>query len=528
MHYLPLARKYRPKFFSDVVAQEAIIKGLAHALTKKSISPAYLLTGTRGIGKTTIARLIAMALNCEQGITSEPCNQCSHCLSIVAGSNPDVYEVDGASKTKVEDIRTLLENTQYMPLSSRYKVYIIDEVHMLSTHAFNALLKTLEEPYPHIVFVLATTDLEKIPMTVRSRCMHYALLPFSPQAILKRCQYILTMENIPYDDALLRVAIAGRGSMRDALTLLEQIIQIGHGSALETHINQLLPLISNQQWDKWLEDLMNSDHNRMQQALVDMQTTQPSPKDFFEKLLQHWFNCSLDKLEQTQSSALYSRLYEITLSSFKMLPISPDPNMHLQMTWLKLWHSIHHDPRKITVNINHMNSAPTPNQKKLASDPTEPHHSHKAQEATSNTTELPKTKTTQPEPIATSMSTFNKAEDFHTWLASTSLPKGLTGEALKYLKATRLQTNHAVPLLTLSYPQSHEALYHASALKKLTNWLKEHLPQLAIEITPSPDVLEQTKPHIATEQAIKKHPDDTLSPDEKKMLSVLGYPGTTK
>ncbi|MDP1930315.1 MAG: DNA polymerase III subunit gamma/tau [Gammaproteobacteria bacterium] len=241
MTYQVLARKWRPKSFSDMAGQEHVLQTLIHALDNNRLHHAYLFTGTRGVGKTTIARIFAKCLNCEMGITSTPCGKCSACLEIAEGRFIDLIEVDAASKTKVEDTRELLENVQYAPSRGRYKVYLIDEVHMLSTHSFNALLKTLEEPPPHIVFLLATTDPHKLPITILSRCLQFSLKNLSPQKIVDYLRSVLIAEQIPFEEgALWHLAKGAQGSMRDALTLLDQSISFCAGNVREAEVSELL------------------------------------------------------------------------------------------------------------------------------------------------------------------------------------------------------------------------------------------------------------------------------------------------
>lgn len=225
MTYLALARKWRPRIFSQLIGQEHVSKPLINALNQQRLHHAYIFTGTRGVGKTSVARILAKALNCEKGISAEPCLTCDACLAIEQGRFIDLIEVDGASKTKVEDTRDVLENVQYAPTNGRFKIYLIDEVHMLSQHSFNALLKTLEEPPLHVKFILATTDPQKLPVTVLSRCLQFNLRHISAELIKTHLQFILGEEQLGYEDeALTILANAAQGSMRDALSLLDQAI----------------------------------------------------------------------------------------------------------------------------------------------------------------------------------------------------------------------------------------------------------------------------------------------------------------
>jgi DNA polymerase-3 subunit gamma/tau len=241
MSYQVLARKWRPRSFSTLVGQEHVVRALSHALEQQRLHHAYLFTGTRGVGKTTLARILAKALNCETGVTAQPCGVCSACTEIDNGRFVDLLEVDAATNTRVDEMRQLLENAAYAPTRGRFKVYVIDEVHMLSNSAFNAMLKTLEEPPEHIKFILATTDPQKIPVTVLSRCLQFNLKQMPPQRIVDHLSHILAQENVPFEAPALRhLAKAAAGSMRDALSLLDQAIAHGAGRVEETAVREML------------------------------------------------------------------------------------------------------------------------------------------------------------------------------------------------------------------------------------------------------------------------------------------------
>src|SRR5690349_16154982 len=231
MTHQVLARKWRPKVFEEIVGQPHVVTALVNALDSKRLHHAYLFTGTRGTGKTTLARILAKALNCEaNGITSHPCGKCKACTEIDAGRFVDLLEVDAATNTKVDEMRELLDTAQYMPVSGRFKVYIIDEVHMLSRHAFNSMLKTLEEPPEHVKFILATTDPQRLPVTVLSRCLQFNLAPQSPAVIAGHLQRVLEAEGVPFEPAALnQLGRAAAGSLRDSLSLLDQAIAHGGG-----------------------------------------------------------------------------------------------------------------------------------------------------------------------------------------------------------------------------------------------------------------------------------------------------------
>ena len=246
MSHQVLARKWRPKNFDTLVGQENTVQALVNALDQERLHHAYLFTGTRGVGKTTLARILAKSLNCEKGITSKPCGVCSSCVSVDKGNFVDLIEVDAASNTKVDEMRELLENSQYAPTSGRFKVYIIDEVHMLSNSAFNAMLKTLEEPPEHIKFILATTDPKKVPVTVLSRCLQFNLKQMTIEKISNHLDMILTDEKIKFEKkALGLIAKSARGSMRDALSLLDQAIAYSGNEISENKVSEMLGVVDN-------------------------------------------------------------------------------------------------------------------------------------------------------------------------------------------------------------------------------------------------------------------------------------------
>jgi len=244
MSYQVIARKWRPKMFAEMAGQEHVLRAIINALDNDRLHHAFLFTGTRGVGKTTIARILAKSLNCETGVSSKPCGQCSACTEIDEGRFIDLIEVDAASRTKVEDTRELLDNVQYAPTRGRYKVYLIDEVHMLSTHSFNALLKTLEEPPPHVKFLLATTDPQRLPVTILSRCLQFNLKRLPLNLITGHLSTVLTAEKIAFDQpSLLLLAHSADGSMRDALSLLDQAIAYGGGKLEVAEVREMLGAI---------------------------------------------------------------------------------------------------------------------------------------------------------------------------------------------------------------------------------------------------------------------------------------------
>jgi DNA polymerase-3 subunit gamma/tau len=273
MSYQVLARKWRPRTFESLVGQEHVVKALRNALDQKRLHHAYLFSGTRGVGKTTLARILAKCLNCETGISSSPCGKCSACVEIDSGRFVDLIEVDAATNTKVDEMRQLLENSVYAPTRGRFKVYVIDEVHMLSTSAFNAMLKTLEEPPEHIKFILATTDPQKIPVTVLSRCLQFNLKQMPARAIAAHLEAILAQEKLPAEPgALGLLAQCARGSMRDALSLLDQAIAYGAGNVTEAAVRAMLGTIDDSFLYSILEGIARGDSAAVLAIAEDMRS----------------------------------------------------------------------------------------------------------------------------------------------------------------------------------------------------------------------------------------------------------------
>lgn len=271
MAYQVLARKWRPKTFADLVGQEHVVKALRNALDEGRLHHAYLLTGTRGVGKTTIARILAKSLNCENAVHGEPCGQCESCTQIDSGRYVDLLEIDAASNTGIDNIREVLENAQYAPTAGKYKVYIIDEVHMLSKSAFNAMLKTLEEPPEHVKFILATTDPHKVPITVLSRCLQFVLRNMTTQQVAEHLAHVLDRENVPYQpQALQLLGRAAAGSMRDALSLLDQAIAMGSGKVAEQDVRQMIGAVDKQYLFELLEGIINQNGETLLEKAQEM------------------------------------------------------------------------------------------------------------------------------------------------------------------------------------------------------------------------------------------------------------------
>lgn len=356
MSYQVLARKWRPKTFESLVGQEHVVRALTHALTDQRLHHAYLFTGTRGVGKTTLARILAKSFNCETGITATPCGVCSACTEIDSGRFVDLLEVDAATNTKVDEMRQLLENAVYAPTRGRFKVYVIDEVHMLSNSAFNAMLKTLEEPPEHVKFILATTDPQKIPVTVLSRCLQFNLKQMTPPLIAGHLKHILGVEGINAEPGALNLlSRSASGSMRDALSLLDQAIAHGAGKVEEAQVRDMLGTVDLDYLFSILGALVAGDVAGMLKVAEDMSTRSLSFDAALQELSSLLTRVQVAQLapqsiaddlpERGQLLALAGRLdpefvqlaYQIAVHGRKELPLAPDEQAGFVMTLLRLY-----------------------------------------------------------------------------------------------------------------------------------------------------------------------------------------------
>lgn len=355
MSYQVLARKWRPKSFSTLVGQEHVVRALTHALSEQRLHHAYLFTGTRGVGKTTIARILAKSLNCEAGVSAEPCGKCSACVEIDSGRFVDLLEVDAATNTRVDEMRQLLENAVYAPTRGRYKVYVIDEVHMLSNSAFNAMLKTLEEPPEHVKFILATTDPQKIPVTVLSRCLQFNLKQMPPPAISGHLTRILDAEAVPFEQGALNLlARSAAGSMRDALSLLDQAIAHGSGRVEEAQVREMLGTVDLDYLFDLLDALLSEDAPRtlaiadamagrslsfdsalqeLANLLTRIQVAQLAPGAIAEDLPER---DRLLAVAECMSAEFVQLAYQIAIHGRQELPLAPDEYAGFVMTLLRL------------------------------------------------------------------------------------------------------------------------------------------------------------------------------------------------
>ncbi|MEQ6341595.1 MAG: DNA polymerase III subunit gamma/tau [Gammaproteobacteria bacterium] len=355
MSYQVLARKWRPHAFREMVGQMHVLRALINALDNDRLHHAYLFTGTRGVGKTTIARIFAKSLNCEAGVSSTPCGVCGACREIDEGRFVDLIEVDAASRTKVEDTRDLLENVQYAPTRGRYKVYLIDEVHMLSTHSFNALLKTLEEPPPHVKFLLATTDPQRLPATILSRCLQFNLKRLPIDMIQQHLAHILEKEGISGDTpALMQIARAADGSLRDALSLLDQSIAYGGGSVLESEVRAMLGTIEQGHVLELAEALVGGDAQAVLERIHSLAEQSPDFAGVLAELISLLHRVALAqvvpaavddslgdrdavlRLAGALSSEDVQLFYQIGLIGRRDFPLVPDPRSGLEMVLLRM------------------------------------------------------------------------------------------------------------------------------------------------------------------------------------------------
>ncbi|TNC92476.1 MAG: hypothetical protein CSH36_04335 [Thalassolituus sp.] len=355
MSYQVLARKWRPRFFDEMVGQEHVLRALINALNEERLHHAYLFTGTRGVGKTTIARILAKCLNCEQGVSARPCGECTSCREIAEGRFVDLIEVDAASRTRVEDTRELLDNVQYAPTRGRFKVYLIDEVHMLSTHSFNALLKTLEEPPAHVKFLLATTDPQKLPVTILSRCLQFSLKNMTPERIVEYLAKVLDAETIQYEEpALWSLGRAAQGSMRDALSLTDQAIAYGEGHVGESQVNAMLGTMDRGRLFRLAELMAQADAGRVMQEVAEMAEHAPDFDEVLQGMLHIWHRAALaqvvpDAIENSEgdrdailklSMAMPAEdlqlYYQISLQGRKDLALAPDPRQGFEMVLLRM------------------------------------------------------------------------------------------------------------------------------------------------------------------------------------------------
>ncbi len=352
MSYQALARKWRPRRFSELVGQEHVVRALTHALDSGRLHHAFLFTGTRGVGKTTIARIFAKSLNCDRGPTSDPCGECGACVEIDAGRFVDLLEIDAASNTGIDNVRELIDNAQYAPTRGRHKVYLIDEVHMLSRSAFNALLKTLEEPPPHVKFLLATTDPQKLPVTVLSRCIKFNLKRLSPEQISGQMRHILDAERVTFDaEGIQTLAIAADGSLRDGLSLLDQAIAHGGGVLQAAEVHAMLGTVERAKVQVLLDVLARGDGAALLAEVEHIASFAPDFAQVLDELAALLHRVQIVQLlaeaapaDDAAATALARQLaaqdvqlwYQMAITGRRDLPLAPTPRVGFEMTLLRM------------------------------------------------------------------------------------------------------------------------------------------------------------------------------------------------
>ena len=369
MSYQVLARKWRPKTFADVVGQQHILTALANGLRENRLHHAYLFSGTRGVGKTSIARLFAKGLNCVNGVTAEPCGVCEHCKAIEEGNFIDLIEIDAASRTKVEDTRELLDNVQYKPVLGRYKVYLIDEVHMLSRHSFNALLKTLEEPPEYVKFLLATTDPHKLPVTILSRCMQFHLKALEQSQIAEHLGYILNQEQIPFESlALDKLASTAQGSIRDSLSLTDQAIAMSNGNVTLNIVNEMLGLLDETQAIEIIYALQQGNGEKLMQVVSEVANKAGDWDELLREVAENLHKIAMQQLLPQASLTEADHIgflakhiapqdvqffYQVVVSGRKELSLAPTARMGAEMVLLR---ALAFHPKFIAQPLNLENS----------------------------------------------------------------------------------------------------------------------------------------------------------------------------
>ena len=364
MSYLVLARKWRPKTFTEVVGQDHIVQALKNSLKNDMPHQAFLFTGTRGVGKTSLARILTKALNCEHLKDGEPCNECDSCLSINDGSSIDFQEIDAASRRGISETKELLETIPYLPSSSKFKVYLIDEVHMLTKESFNSLLKTLEEPPPHVIFMFATTEASQIPATILSRCLQLNLNSVSTEDLMSQLANIFSKEKVKYEEGALQlISEAANGSIRDALTISEKIISFTEKDIRQASVRQILGIPDNEIIQEILINLKNNDPKKLFEVLENITKDTPI-KNIFLEIMELIKNISLRQFSQNKKIDFNKELleleprslqifYQLCLVNLEYIEESPDPKGVLEMTLLKMLAFDIEEKKNLTINQNY-------------------------------------------------------------------------------------------------------------------------------------------------------------------------------
>jgi DNA polymerase-3 subunit gamma/tau len=478
MSYLVLARKWRPKRFAELVGQEHVVRALTNALETGRVHHAFLFTGTRGVGKTTIARIFAKSLNCERGQGAEPCGECNACMDIDAGRFVDLLEIDAASNTGVDDVRALIENAQYMPARGRTKVYLIDEVHMLSKSAFNALLKTLEEPPGHVKFLLATTDPQKLPVTVLSRCLQFNLRRLEETQISAQMHKILAAENIDFEPGAIALLARGAdGSLRDGLSLLDQAIAYSGGTLTEAGVNAMLGTVDRDQVGALLEALIAGDGKLLLTRIEEMAMYSPDFAQVLEDLASAMHRVQLHQLvpnfagepDRIDAAALAKQLspeltqlwYQMAVTGRRDLGLAPSPRAGFEMALLRMLAFRPTGDSAVTVSASRSSTVAT-------ATPTADREKSAATHALSTAAVPSASAVSIKEPPAPAHATY-KLADGEDWLAL------ITALALKgpvrELAAHAAFVGYDAGVLKLALPDSQEYLRSDSLTRQLAERL---------------------------------------------------------
>ncbi|MFW5452924.1 DNA polymerase III subunit gamma/tau [Thioalkalivibrio sulfidiphilus] len=495
MSYQVLARKWRPRSFEEMVGQPHVVRALSNALRDQRLHHAYLFTGTRGVGKTTVARVLAKCLNCETGVTATPCGQCSACREIDEGRFIDLIEVDAASRTKVEDTRELLDNVQYAPTRGRYKVYLIDEVHMLSTHSFNALLKTLEEPPPHVKFLLATTDPQKLPVTILSRCLQFSLKAMPADMVGAHLKKVLEQEGVDFDPpAIMRLARAASGSMRDALSLLDQAIAYGSGALRDDDVREMLGAISQDHLERMLQALAAGDGPALMGAVDDLAQRAPDYNAVLGELVSLLHQVALAQqlpealdegavdvaavqaLARSLAAEDVQLYYQIALLARRDLPLAPDPRAGFEMALLRM---LAFRPagagEAATASSVRSRPAPAPRSETQARAPVEHARSATTPEPAPAVREprVPEPAASRPAPAPAPTPASTAAPGGLDWVATVAA-MGLGGPVLNLANHCAVG-RYADGELVLTLASRHETLKSSNSERRLIEAVRQHL-----------------------------------------------------
>ena len=538
MSYQVLARKWRPKSFRQLIGQEHVVQALVNGLDSNRVHHAFLFTGTRGVGKTTIARILAKCLNCERGMSSTPCGECSSCVDIDEGRFVDMLEIDAASRTKVDDTRELLESVQYTPSRGRFKVYIIDEVHMLSNSSFNALLKTLEEPPSHVKFVLATTDPERIPVTILSRCLQFNLRRLLPEQIRSYLSTIVEAEGLQAEpEALAGLSRAADGSMRDGLSLLDQAIAYGGGSLSATHVQEMLGTVAHGQVAALISALAEGDASALLAKVNDLVMQSRDLDRVLTGLAETLHRISLvqcvprfrdaERSDWESVESLASRItpedvqlfYQIAIKAREELVIAPDPRTGLEMALMRM---LAFRPAGVPAAVPSSSAAAGGNEKAPGSSAGV---SRPARATTSapraQSLEIPPGETrANPAPVQAAGTVPPAKAEHADWISLASQLK-LSGPAKELARNVHLQSRNDQNWDFIISP-SLKHLGSPGCVDRLGKAISEHLGRpVRIRLVDSEDTLFPTAARLEEQESLKRTTDAERSISDDPVVKTL-------